>query len=228
MNEEEKDVEKVVVEEKKDKAGILAYIALAFAILFFSGLLMKVDGMAWLKAFDYTSLIGKFGTMTTPAKATFRGMGGFSARDGFVFALYLTPSVMLALGIMDILEHYGAMRAAQRLLTPLLRPILGVPGSSGLAMITDLQSTDAGAILSKNLYDEGGIDKKELTIITAWQYSGAGLIANYFVSGPALFGIMSVPVILPLALMFVLKFVGGIMARVGLNTFYKGDFEDEQ
>jgi nucleoside recognition membrane protein YjiH len=227
MSEEKKEV-KEVKEVKKVKTGVLAYIALAFAILFFSGLLMKVDGMAWLKAFDYTSLIGKFGTMTTPAKATFRGMGGFSARDGFIFALYLTPSVMLALGVMDILEHYGAMRAAQRLLTPLLRPILGVPGSAGLAMITDLQSTDAGAVLSKALYDEGGINTKELTVISAWQYSGAGLIANYFVSGPAIFGVMSVPVILPLVLMFVLKFVGGMLARVALNTFYKEDFQDEQ
>ena len=225
MSEEKKEV---ITKEKKSKTGILAYVALAFAILFFSGLLMKVDGMAWLKAFDYTSLIGKFGTMTTPAKATFRGMGGFSARDGFVFALYLTPSVMLALGVMDILEHYGAMRAAQRLLTPLLRPILGVPGAAGLAMITDLQSTDAGAVLSKTLYDEGGVNIKELTVISAWQYSGAGLIANYFVSGPAIFGVMSIPVILPLLLMFVLKFVGGIMARIGLNLFYKEDFKDEQ
>lgn len=34
-------------------------------------------------------------------------------------------------------------------MTPLLRPILGVPGITGLALITDLQSTDAGAALTK-------------------------------------------------------------------------------
>lgn len=45
---------------------------------------------------------------------------------------------MLALGVLEILEHYGAIRAAHKLMTPLLKPILGIPGLTGLAMITDL------------------------------------------------------------------------------------------
>ena len=46
------------MEKGKDesKVGIGAFIALAVAIVFFSGLLMKVDGMKWLSAFDFTSL----------------------------------------------------------------------------------------------------------------------------------------------------------------------------
>ena len=48
---------------------------------------------------------------------------------------------MLALGLLEVLSHYGALKAAQKLMTPLLRPILGVPGITGLALITDLQST---------------------------------------------------------------------------------------
>lgn len=43
-----------------------------------------VQGAEWLKAFDYSTLIGKFGTMKDPAKATFVGMGGVSARGGFI------------------------------------------------------------------------------------------------------------------------------------------------
>ena len=215
-------------EKNQSKVGIGAYIALAVAILFFSGLFMKVEGMKWLSAFDFTTLGGTFGTMKDPAKNTFIGAGGVSAKAGFLFALSLAPTVMLALGCLDVLTHYGAIRAAHKLLTPLLHPLLSLPGKTGLALITDLQSTDAGAALTKELYDEGEINKKELTIMGAWQYSGAGLINNYFAIGSALFSVLKLPIILPLLLMFGLKFAGGMFVRFVLNTVYKEDFKDEQ
>ena len=210
------------------KAGPGAYIALFVAIIFFSGLLMKVAGMKWLSAFDFTTLGGTFGTMKEPAKSTFMGAGGVSARAGFLFALSLVPSVMLALAFLEIFTHYGAIRAAHKMLTPLLKPLLGIPGLTGLAMITDLQSTDAGAALTKELYDENQITKKELVVMSAWQYSGAGMISNYFSIGVALFTFLTVPVIIPLALMFVLKFVGAIFVRFVLSTVYREDFRDDQ
>ena len=215
-------------EKNGSKVGIGDYIALAVAILFFSGLFMKVEGMKWLSAFDFTTLGGSFGTMKDPAKNTFIGAGGVSAKAGFLFALSLAPTVMLALGCLEVLTHYGAIRAAHKLLTPLLHPLLSLPGKTGLALITDLQSTDAGAALTKELYDEGEINKKELTIMGAWQYSGAGLINNYFAIGSALFTVLKLPIILPLLLMFALKFVGGMFVRFVLNTVYKEDFKDEQ
>ena len=215
-------------EKNQSKVGIGAYIALAVAILFFSGLFMKVEGMKWLSAFDFTTLGGTFGTMKDPAKNTFIGAGGVSAKAGFLFALSLAPTVMLALGCLEVLTHYGAIRAAHKLLTPLLHPLLSLPGKTGLALITDLQSTDAGAALTKELYDEGEINKKELTIMGAWQYSGAGLINNYFAIGSALFSVLKLPIILPLLLMFALKFAGGMFVRSVLNTVYKEDFKDEQ
>ena len=210
------------------KVSIGAYIALFVAILFFSGLFMKVDGVKWLSAFDFTTLGGTFGTMKEPAKSTFLGAGGVSAKAGFLFALSLVPTVMLALGFLEIFTHYGAIRAAHKLLTPLLRPLLGLPGLTGLALITDLQSTDAGAALTKELYDEKQITKKELVVMSAWQYSGAGLINNYFAIGSALFAFLTAPVIVPLLLMFVLKFVGAIFVRFVLSTVYKEDFGNEQ
>lgn len=215
-------------EKNGSKVGLGAYIALAVAILFFSGLFMKVEGMKWLSAFDFTTLGGSFGTMKDPAKNTFIGAGGVSAKAGFLFALSLAPTVMLALGCLEVLTHYGAIRAAHKLLTPLLHPLLSLPGKTGLALITDLQSTDAGAALTKELYDEGEINKKELTIMGAWQYSGAGLINNYFAIGSALFTVLKLPIILPLLLMFAFKFVGGMFVRFVLNTVYKEDFKDEQ
>lgn len=210
------------------KVGPGAYIALIFAVLFFSGLFMKVDGMPWLGALDFTTLAGKFGTIQDGVKTTFVGVGGMSAKGGFLFALSLIPTVMLALGVLEIFSHYGAIRAAHKLLTPLLRPMLDIPGRTGLALITDLQSTDAGAALTKELYDEQHITKKELIIMASWQYSGAGLINNYFAIGSAVFASLTVPIIMPLVLMLVLKFVGAMCTRFVLSTVYKKDFANAQ
>ena len=90
---------------------------------------------------------------------------------------------------------------------------------------TDLQSTDAGAALTKELYDLGLVDKREETIIAAWQYSGAGMINNYFAIASALFGFMACPILIPLAIIFVMKFIGAIICRFALDTIYKGDFK---
>lgn len=210
--------------EETPKAGIGAFIALFLAICFFSGVFYKSQ-YAWLGAFDYSTLAGKFGMIDG---TTFVGKGGIGARQGFMFGFGLVPGVMLALGLIQVLEHYGALRAAQRLMTPLLKPILGVPGTTGLALITDLQSTDAGAALTKSLYDNGGVTKKQLIVMSAWQYAGAGLIANYFSTVVAALAVhFLVPVWQPLVVMLVLKFVGGAFIRLVLSTVYKKDFENE-
>lgn len=203
--------------------GIGAYIALIVVLLFFSGLFYNLSDYKWLGAFDFTTLAGAFGKIAGSSN-TYMGAGGVGARAGFLFALSLVPSVMLALGILEVATYYGAIRAAQRLMTPLLRPVLGVPGLTGLALITDLQSTDAGAALTKGLNDQGYITKKELIIMCSWQYAGAGLIGNYFSTASALFPELLLPVIVPLLIMFVLKFVGGAFVRTVLNTIYRKDF----
>ncbi|WP_210479674.1 nucleoside recognition domain-containing protein [Pantoea ananatis] len=204
-----------------------AWISLVIVLLVFSGFFFKVDGMAWLGAFDFTTLGGAFGTMKTPETNTFIGSGGISAKAGFLFALSLVPTVMLALGLLEIFTHYGAIRAAHKLLTPLLKPLLGLPGYSGLALITDLQSTDAGAALTKELYDSKKITRKDVVIMGSWQYFGAGLINNYFSIGSAMFASLTIPIIIPLVLMFVLKFVGAAVVRLALNTVYKRDFDND-
>jgi len=209
------------------KVGPGAWISLIIVLLVFSGFFFKVEGMAWLGAFDFTTLGGAFGTMKSPETNTFIGSGGISAKAGFLFALSLVPTVMLALGLLEIFTHYGAIRAAHKLLTPLLKPLLGIPGYTGLALITDLQSTDAGAALTKELYDSKKITRKDVVIMGAWQYSGAGLINNYFSIGSAMFASLTIPIIVPLVLMFVLKFVGAAAVRLALNTVYKRDFDNE-
>ena len=50
---------------------------------------------------------------------------------------------------------------------------------------------------------------------------------NYFSIASALFPAFLLPVWLPLAIMFVLKFVGGVLTRFVLTTVYKKDFANE-
>ena len=121
---------------KEEKAGIGGYIALIFACVFFSGL---CAGNHWWGIFDFATLNGSFGKLVSgvtldgdavkAATTTFRGKGGSGALDGFAFALTLVPTVMFALAMITVCDHYGALRAARQLLTPILRPMMGVPGS---------------------------------------------------------------------------------------------------
>ncbi|MGD8112745.1 nucleoside recognition domain-containing protein [Vibrio sp. TRT 21S02] len=208
------------------------YVALAFAVVFFSGLLQSNE---WYGVFDFTTLNGSFGKVAyavnetadgvEAATTTLRGKGGSGARDGFLFALTLIPTVMFALGMINVLEHYGALDAARKLLTPLLRPLMGIPGSSGLALIASLQSTDAGAAMTRQLKDEGRLTKRETDVFTMFQFTAGATIVNFFSSGAVLFtltmadGSLAVTssIGLAVAVMFVFKFVGANLFRMYLN-----------
>ena len=213
-------------EEKKEscetqsvKVPWTGYIALVFAVVFFSGLLASQKG--WITAFDFNALAGKFGVMKDAAKATFQGQGGFGARDGFMFGFGLLPSVMLALGMVEIVDHLGGLKAAEKLLTPILRPLLGIPGVAGLAMVTSFQSTDAGAGMTRMLRETGCITENEKTVFCAFQFSAGGTVTNYLASCAALFSFVTVPIVLPLVLIFVLKIFGANLVRIYLNRFEK-------
>ena len=137
------------------KAGIGAYIALVFAVIFFSGISVskpvqdfgtviaekvgvepkKVHDI--FSVFDFNTLNGKFGKVAVPetadkaasghGSANFSGQGGAGARDGFMFALTLMPTTLFAMGIIAVLEHYGALEAMRRLLQRILKPLMGIP-----------------------------------------------------------------------------------------------------
>ncbi len=214
--------------QQEKKVGIGAYIALAFAVVIFSGVFYKMpEAQKWLGAFDFTTLIGKFG-LIADSKNNFTGSGGVSARSAFLFSLTLIPGVMLAMGLIEVLAHYGALRAAQVLLTPLLKPLLGLPGFTGLALITDLQSTDGGAAITRSMADNGQLDKKGLVTMCAWQYAGAGCINNYYTTVSALFFMFTCPVWMPVIIILALKFVGGMFVRFILSTVYRKDFEKNE
>lgn len=92
-----------------EKVGIKGYLAFFLTIIFFSGVFSGSEG--WWRVFDFTVLNGSFGHVT--GTQTFRGAGGTGAKDGFLFALELAPSVILSLGIIAITDGLGGLRAAQ-------------------------------------------------------------------------------------------------------------------
>lgn len=207
------------------KVPFFGYVALIFAIIFFSGIFASSQG--WVSALDFNVINGKFGQMA--AKSTFTGKGGAGARDGFLFALSLFPAVMLALGIVEIVDHLGGLKAAQKLMTPILRPLLGIPGIAGLALVSSLQSTDAGAGMTRQLREENHVTENEKTIFAAFQFSGGGTITNYLSSGAALFSFLTVPIIVPLIIIFIFKCVGANLMRLYLVKMDKGaDINDQQ
>lgn len=217
-NEEKKYTEQVSVRW-------YGYIVLILTILFFSGIFSSAEGP--IKALDFTNISGSFGSLGEITEdagtlaSDFRGTGGSGARDAWLFALTLVPAVMLALGVAKVVEHLDGLRAAQKLLTPLLMPLLGIPGICGLTLIASLQSTDAGASMTAELFQDGMIDEKQKTIFASFQFSAGATLTNYLSSCAALFPFLSVPIIIPLVVVFVFKFFGANLTRIYLYKFCK-------
>lgn len=188
------------------------YVVFILAILLFSGIFSSSDGV--LRALDFNVLNGSFGQIPTDKAMSFRGAGGSGAKDGFLFAFELMPAVILALGIVNVIDGLGGLKAAQRLMNPLLKPLLGVPGISALANIANMQSTDAAAGMIKELVDDGKLTDKERSVVMTYQTSGSAFITNYFSSGAAAFSIILVPIIVPLFVIFIFKIVGANLMRL--------------
>lgn len=208
-----------------EKVGIKGYLAFFLTIIFFSGVFSGTD--SWWRVFDFSVLNGSFGQLpgANGATTSFRGAGGAGAKDGFLFALELAPSVILSLGIISITDGLGGLRAAQQLMTPVLKPLLGIPGICSLALIANLQNTDAAAGMTKELAQEGEITERDKVIFAAYQTSGSAIITNYFSSGVAVFAFLGTSVIVPLAVILVFKFVGANILRVWLIRLEINDRE---
>ena len=144
-------------------------------------------------------------------------MNGTSACDALMYAMSLWPNIIVALGIVSIVDGYGGLRAAEKLITPLFKPLLNIPGICGLAFITSLQTTDGASAMTRELYDDGLITDYERTLFCQLQYSADGTITNYFGSGSAFFaymGLAGVPIFLPLLVIFLCKFMGVNLMRL--------------
>jgi nucleoside recognition membrane protein YjiH len=197
---------------------VAGYVTLIAAFIILSGMLGSFSG--WPRAFDFISMSGHFGTIPAGGQSTFIGSGGNGARQGFMFGLTLIPGVMLGLGIMSIVEQTGGLRVAKRFLAPLMRPLFGMPGCAALAMIASMQSTDAGAVLTKVFFEHKEVNERERLIFTQYELSGSAAIANYLIIGPAVFATLIVPIGVPLLIIIVMKMIGANVTRAILRAAY--------
>lgn len=235
--------------QNNEKVGIGAYLSLLFAIIFFSGIMVsdfakkavfttpqsqKIAGVL-----DFNTLNGKFGTLLNSAtldkdnksvtkSGNFSGAGGTGARQGFMFALTLIPTVMFALGMVAVVEYFGALDAMRQILTIISRPLLGIPGEAGLALIASLQSTDAGAAMTRALFDEKRMTEKEKETFVMLQFSAGAPLSNFLSSGAALLALSSatgepIPVSIGacLAVIFVMKIFGTNVFRAYMTVLGK-------
>lgn len=195
------------------KASVGGFLSLILVICFFSGVFGQSDTFS---VFSFSQLLGQFG-VSGDSGTNFVGTGGTALRQGFLFALSLIPSVMLALGVVGIAEYFGAFPAAQCLLTPLMRPLFGLPGGAGLALITSLQSSDAGGAMTRELYESHHITDRERTIFGAFQFSAGSAVTVYLTAGTALFHGLTVSYLIPLGVILFYKVVGTNLMRLYLH-----------
>lgn len=192
-----------------DRPGIGGFVALALFIMVFSGALQNVP---ILKALDFNNMMGAFGTIKG-AEGNFQGVGGVGAKDGFMVAFAQLPLLMLAMGIVELATKYRALLAAKVLFTPILKPLLGIPGAAGLTLVSSLNSSDGGAVMTADLYERGYLDQEERTIFVGFQFAASGMI----VATVTLLAMAPMLVVSPMTIMGVLllmKFVSGNIVRL--------------
>lgn len=207
-----------IFQDADSKVPIKGYIFLIFGIVLFSGAFSSSTN--FLRIFDFSALLGQFGTIVEGAAAGFRGSGGTGAREGFVFALTALPAVALAIGIITMIEGQQGLKAAQKLLTPLMRPILGIPGWCGLALIGSLQNTDTGGALTGQLVDQKLINEQELAAFAGFLFSASAPIGQYFSTAVLLFPYMEEAGIAPI-LPFVIILVGKVFTCNLMRLYVK-------
>ncbi|UXN35464.1 hypothetical protein N8E86_04490 [Avibacterium paragallinarum] len=206
--------------ERRDfKSLVIGTISLVCAIIFFGGFAKEMLG----GIFDFGKLTGHF-------PEWLKTSGGVGAKGGFLFALTLIPSVMLALGFVAIFEHFGALFAASKWLSPILKPLIGIPGNCSISLIASTQSTDAGSSTTKSLYDEGKITYRELLIFAAFQFSAGAMLTNFLASFAPLLLLtdkngMTAPisVAMCLGIIFLFKLFGANLMRLYVKKFVKED-----
>lgn len=191
------------------------WLSLAAFILLFSGLMPfignKIPALEWLRAFDFTEMIGRFGVdFVNPSKS-------FGARRGFMEAFALFPIVMLALGFIKIFEYYGAIECAEKLFHPFLKFLLGIPGVAGLALVASINCSDVAAVMTRELRENDLLTEKERTVFVAFQYPSTSTIINTFGAGGALLPISVLAPGIIVGIQFLAKLIGANLVRLILR-----------
>lgn len=198
---------------EKIHVGIQAWISLIVLILMVSGIFKSFDGP--LAAIDFTNLTGSFGKISE--NLTFLGKEGSGAKDGFLQALNIAPVVILFCGIMDVCQEFGALEASSILFQPVLKPLMGIPGSTGLALVGSFTSVDVGAVMTKELREENKITDEELTVFVAYQNAGSAIITNLLTTGASLMAVIPYSFGFMFVLCMFCKIFGANLMRIFLS-----------
>jgi len=198
-----------MTEQQQYKVTWKGWLSLFILMITFSGAF--VNAGVW-SALDFQVLTGDFGQITPGVN--FTGKGGAGAREGFMFTLTLIPTIMFALGLIQVAESLGALRAAEKLFRPILKPLLGIPGVAGLAFVSSFTSSDVVSVMTRGLYDDKLITDDERTIFVAYQYAASGLVTNTLGAGAAMLPISVLPVGIIIALQVIVKFMGANIMRL--------------
>lgn len=169
-------------ENKVTWKGWASLIAL---IVILSGMFNSSEGA--LAALDYNNLVGSFGTIVDGVN--FTGQGGVGVKAGFMIGLTLIPGVMFCRGLVAVVQELGGLQAAGVLFRPILKPLLGIPGTAGLAFVSSFTGSDIAALLTKDLHDEGYITDDERTVFISYQYAASAIIDNTINAGAPLIAI---------------------------------------
>lgn len=202
------------MEQKTNKVGIKGWLALLVLCIMFSGVLKDVEGP--LKALDFSNLVGAWGKIGESGQ-NFIGKGGTGAREGMMQALSLIPAIAFAVAVVDVVTQLGAMDAGVKVFTPLLKPLLGIPGECGIAFVSTFTSSDVGSVMTRDLYNEGKINEKERAIFTAYQYAGSAVVLNTINTQAALLPIILFATGPVIVVLFVCKLLGANLVRLILT-----------
>ena len=202
------------MEQKRNKVGIKGWLALLVLCIMFSGVLKNVEGP--LKALDFSNLVGAWGKIGESGQ-NFIGKGGTGAREGMMQALSLIPAISFAVAIIEVVTQLGAIDAGVKVFTPLLRPLLGIPGECGIAFVSSFTSSDVGSVMTRDLYNEGKISEKERAIFTAYQYADSAVVLNTINTQAALLPIILFATGPVIVVLFVCKLLGANLVRLILT-----------
>lgn len=219
--------------EKEEKSNVKftvkpqGWIALILMLCMFSGLFANIEGtFSFLRVLDLNTLVGSFGKIGDTG-SNFMGAGGIGARNGFMFALSLAPSAVFAMGLIEVFTEMGVLDAFRKLFTPILRPLLGLPGTAGLALVNSLNGSDVAAMLTRKLYDDGEITDDERTIFVAFQYPGSAPIGNMIATQAALLPVTVLAMGPLILIILICKLIGANLVRLYLKSSKNKNKEKE-
>ena len=194
----------------KPRVTVKNWIALIFLVVILSGIFQRSTGP--LQVLDFTNLSGKFGVIGDTG-ANFIGKGGSGAKDGFMAGLNLIPAVMFFCGLLNVFQELGAFEAASIVFNPILKPLMGIPGTAGVAFISSFTGSDVAAVMTRELVANGEMTDEERTIFTSYQYAGSAVINNTIPGGAPLLAISPIALGPIIVIQFVCKVIGANIVR---------------